>query len=830
MTDRKLEQTIPTDRLVTDPIALSTFQFDGGLSHGQPDGVVIVENAQDVARVVGWANETGTPIIARGAGTGLSGGAVASRGGIVLEFARMNHIVHVDEPGRSVRVEPGVVNQTLDEFVKTKGLYFPADPASGRSCTLGGNIGENAGGPHCFKYGVTTNYITGLRVILADGRGASLGGQAFDYPEYDFVGLMTGSEGTLGLVVDADARLLRNPPAIKTLMVTFDSVEDAGNGVSALIAHGLVPATMEMMDQKIVRIVEDFVHAGLPTDAGALLIIEVDGYPSSLAPQADEIAALLRECKAREIRTAQNAAERDKIWYGRKSAIGALARLAPMYMLMDGTVPRSQLAATLSAVNQVCDELSLRVGFLLHAGDGNLHPLILIDDPDDPAVMERVHAAGGRILSLCVERGGTITGEHGVGIEKIKYMTLMHSAAELQAMREVKEVFDPKGILNPGKMFPPTDTVSQILNLELPVADAIRSWAAEGKSIRVRGGGTKSSLLPRTDLTLTTQTLCGIRAYSGDDLYVTVGAGTPLAELEAELARDKMWVPLISPWSESTVGGIVATNFNAPQRMRYGGIRDLVLAMTVVLPDGRVIRAGRPVVKNVAGSDMPKLFIGSRGTLGLIADVTFKVVPQPRARGCVIARADDWERGLAWGTRLLRVCLNASALVMERDATGRAKLVYTVEGTADDVTAELEEARSALFIAGATEVQFDRTISGNDLWREFLQVSAPGDTVLRVGVPPQELCRVLGCGLEAISGASFLVDFASGMVYARNAPDPARLREAALACGGYAIVLSAPPEQEFDTWGYVPETLELARTLKARWDPQGLFNPGAFVA
>src|SRR5436190_8457231 len=366
----------------------------------------------------------------------------------------MNTILDIDEHGRTAMVEPAVINLVLDEQVKTKGLYFPPDPASQRASTIGGNVAENSGGPHCFKYGVTTNYVIGLDVVLADGRSVRVGGRALDYPAYDLCGLITGSEGMLALITSICVRLVRNPPAVKTMLAVFDSVEQAGIAVSAIIATGLVPATMEMMDQKIIRIVEEFAHAGLPTEAQAILIIDVDGYPASLDRQVDDVAQLLQAHGARNLRISSSAEERNQIWFARKSAAGAITRLAPAYYTIDITVPRSRLTETLFEVNQICNKYQLRVGYVFHAGDGNLHPLVLIPDTEDRELVERVHRAGHEIVELAVSKDGSLSGEHGIGIEKREFMPLMFNDAELAAMWDVKEVFDPKNVLNPGKIFP----------------------------------------------------------------------------------------------------------------------------------------------------------------------------------------------------------------------------------------------------------------------------------------------------------------------------------------------------------------------------------------
>ncbi len=376
-------------QLVTDPAELVTFEIDAGFDRGRPDAVFYPESAADVSRVVQWARANGLPIVARGAGTGLSGGAVAERGGVIVEFARMKRIVELNPVGRNGIVQTGVVNLTLDAAAKRLGFYYPPDPSSGRSSVIGGNLGENAGGPHCFKYGVTTNYITGVEAILADGRVIRTGGQAYDYPELDLTGLIVGSEGTLALVTEAAIRLIRNPPAVKTMMVSFASDEVAGAAVSSIIAAGLVPATLEMMDQKVMGMIEAYVQVGLPVDAQAALIVEVDGYAESLDSQVEEIADILSAHGGYDLRIAQSEEERQGIWYGRKSAAGAFSRLAPAFYLVDVTVPRSFLAEALREIGQVLARHELETGHVFHAGDGNLHPCILCD-PKDTAQMERV--------------------------------------------------------------------------------------------------------------------------------------------------------------------------------------------------------------------------------------------------------------------------------------------------------------------------------------------------------------------------------------------------------------------------------------------------------
>lgn len=831
-----LVQLFNPQQVITHPVECLTYDRDASLEQGTPDGVLLVHNTDDVVKVVEWANANRIPLIARGAGTGLSGGAVAIAGGLIIEFSRMNRILDFDDNGRRAVVEPGVVNLVLDEFVKSKGLYFPPDPASGRTATIGGNIAENAGGPHCFKYGVMTNYLTGMQIVLANGQTLTLGGAALDYPEYDFIGLITGSEGTLGLVTRATVRLLRYPPAVKTLMASFDSVEQAGRAVSAVIARGYVPATMEMMDQKMMRIIEDYVHAGLPVDAGAALIIEVDGYPESMTPQIEQVAVILREHHAHDLRIAQTAEERDLIWYGRKSAAGAVARLAPAYYLLDGTVPRSKLAATLAEVNRLCDENDLRVGYVFHAGDGNLHPFILIPDPQDPKLMQRIHATGHKIMELCVQMGGSITGEHGVGSEKREFMPLMYTPDELAVMREIKDLFDPHNLLNPGKIFPttmPTPATPPMPDAAPTspfaptdaeqAARAIRSWRAQGQRIRITSDGAA-----RDDaMILSTKNLRGIVTYSLDDLYVTVKAGTPLGELQAELARERMWVPLVAPSEETTIGSIIATNLNAPLRMRYGGVRDVLLAAHVVLPDGRHIWAGRPVVKNVAGYDLPKLFVGSYGTLGLVVDATLKLMPLPHSRATLLIPLDNIEQGIRLGTRLARAALVASGVLLcahypVTDAHAPYTLVYTAEGMHEDVEAELSQVRALVQSEGIHPLAQLDSPSAHQVWASFLQ-RADETLVVRAGVAPKDLPTLVKW--LSTDAATFIADWANGMLYTRGVPIEA-IRPLALKLGGYAVVLNGRAQ---DVWGYTPASLEWMRALKRRWDPEGIFNAGAFA-
>ncbi len=829
----ELKAYFPPHRIIADPVELLTYEIDAGLDRGRPDVVVLPESREEVVRAVQWATGWNLPIVARGAGTGLSGGAIAPRGGIIIEFSRMDRIRKMDARGRRAVVEPGVLNQVLDTAAAAHGLYYPPDPASGRASTLGGNVAENAGGPHCFKYGVTTNYITGMEVVLADGSVVRFGGEALDYPEYDLGGLVTGSEGTLAVVTEITVRLIRRPPGVKTLMAAFDTVEQAGKAVSAVVAAGLIPATLEMMDQNIMRIIEDYAHPGLPVKAGASLIVEVDGYAETLDEQIERVAAILREHGGFDLRIARNEAERTQIWLGRKSAAGAVSRLAPAYYLVDVTVPRSRLADMLATVNRICAERNLRVGYVFHAGDGNLHPLILLD-PQDEEMVQRILEASKEIVQACVEMEGSITGEHGVGTEKQHYMPLMYTPEELSAMLDIKAVFDPQEVLNPGKVFP-EEIPSPRLARPQGAIDAVVYPTSAQEAASLFAGLTASRRPARIvsdqphvhsgeDVIISTARLRGILNFSPDDFTITVAAGTPLSEVQTFLAEHGMFLPLVAAEAQKSVGSIVATNFNAPLRLRYGGVRDLVLAMTVALPDGRLIRAGRPVVKNVAGYDLPKIFIGSWGTLGLIADVTFRVSPLPRARRTLAHLAPTLEAALAHARAAFEHALIASAVVVTpfdgANDGSKWRVLYTAEGHPREVEAELALVQEAWQGQGRA---FEDT--GNEAWAAFAAVGEE-EWLVRVGLPPAALDEGVGRVREIVPQARALVDMGSGFCYLRWSGSEedvgqtlSRLREEGRAMGGYAQVLHHPEGAKVGVFDVTERVADLMRKIKARWDP-----------
>ena len=416
--------------------------------------MVLPRSTADVSAVAAFCFAHAVPIVPRGAGTGLSGGAIAVEGGVVMSFARMARILEVDVPSLRAVVQPGLVNLHLSQAVAGLGLAFVPDPSSQKACTLGGNVAENSGGPHTLAYGVTTNHVTGLEIVLADGTVTRLGGKALDAEGYDLVGTFVGSEGTLGIVTEITVKLTPLAEDRRTLMAAFRSIDDASEVVSAIIGAGIVPGAIELMDRLATAAVEEYAHAGYPLDAGAVLLVEVDGIRDGLDAALDAILRICEEYGATTIRVAASAEERERLWSGRKGAFAAMGRVSPDYYVQDGVIPRTKLPAIMRRIAEVGARYGLRIANVFHAGDGNLHPLILFDSRKGPGELERVKEAGEEILRACVEAGGSITGEHGVGMEKNCAMPFMFGAPDLAAMRRVKTAFDPSGLANPGKIFP----------------------------------------------------------------------------------------------------------------------------------------------------------------------------------------------------------------------------------------------------------------------------------------------------------------------------------------------------------------------------------------
>jgi D-lactate dehydrogenase (cytochrome) len=849
-----LTALFPSGQVFTDLVSRLAYELDAAAFPGMPDAVVTLASAQDAQRLVQWADANRINIVARGAGTGLTGGAVASAGGIIASFARMKSVVQVDEDSRLAIVQPGVINQALQQRLAPLGLFYPPDPASYAVSTIGGNIAENAGGPHCLKYGVTSNYVLGLEVVLADGRRLWLGGQVVDPPEYDFTSLIVGSEGTLALITQSVLRLRKPAVGVKTLTASFADVAVAGQAVSAVIVAGLAPATIELMDHNMINIVEDYLALGLLRQAAALLIFDVEGYAESLDTQLDGVADILQRFTPLEVKIARTAEEREQLWLGRRNASGAVSRISPSEFILDVCVPRSRLAEALNEINAIAARYKLPTAYLAHAGDGNLHPGLLCDLSleDD---RRRVHLASDEILHYCTQIGGSIGGEHGVGIEKRAFMPAMYGAGELSAMQQVKQVFDPAGLFNPGKIFPAElDPVEHVSRLAVAIegsgfeplspaelAAGLRSLQDSQQATRVVGRGQQWQGALEPGVPLSTRKLRGVLTLSAEDFYVTALAGTTFEELQATLIEQGFWFAAATPWPGVTLGGMAATNLNSPLRTMYGSLRDQVLAVQVALADGRLLRFGRPLVKDVAGYQMNKLFCGSYGALGVLTEITLKITSQPLARRTLVATVSETSQALRMGFTLLRLAANCSGIVLiagnpEDTSAPGCCLYVTIEGHSADVRAELSVLQKALGGLGEPPLHETNPVPASQAWVECL---ARQRFSARVAVPPSEMPGLLNRLRAAGLGRNWVVDVANGiLMLGDNSGDAGRAaqllaesRGAAEAQAGYALMASGPRDWlgVIDAWGKPRPAHDLMRRLKLQWDPADILNRGEFV-
>ncbi|WAJ37795.1 glycolate oxidase subunit GlcD [Pseudomonas sp. GOM7] len=450
----ELRQRLPDLDILHTEEDLKPYECDGLSAYRTtPMLVVLPERIEQVQQLLKLCHARGVPVVARGAGTGLSGGALPLEKGILLVMARFNQILEINREGRFARVQPGVRNLAISQAAAPFDLYYAPDPSSQIACSIGGNVAENAGGVHCLKYGLTVHNLLKVDILTVEGEFMTLGSDALDAPGFDLLALFTGSEGMLGIVTEVTVKLLPKPQVAKVLLAAFDSVEKAGRAVGDIIAAGIIPGGLEMMDNLAIRAAEDFIHAGYPVEAEAILLCELDGVEADVADDCERVREVLAKAGATEVRLARDEAERVKFWAGRKNAFPAVGRISPDYYCMDGTIPRRELPGVLRGIAELSEEYGLRVANVFHAGDGNMHPLILFD-ANVPGELERAEAIGGRILELCVKVGGSITGEHGVGREKINQMCAQFNSDEITLFHAVKAAFDPSGLLNPGKNIP----------------------------------------------------------------------------------------------------------------------------------------------------------------------------------------------------------------------------------------------------------------------------------------------------------------------------------------------------------------------------------------
>jgi glycolate oxidase subunit GlcD len=890
-----LGKVVGRDAVLTQPGELLTYESDALTAYrATPAAVVFVGNPRELRQVVTALHTAKIPFVARGAGTGLSGGAVADDG-VIVALSRMNRILWIDAENRRAKVQPGVINSQLSTAVAPHGLMYAPDPSSQTACTLGGNVAENAGGPHCLKYGVTTNHVLGLTVVAPDGEVLELPGPG--KPGYDLVGLFVGSEGTLGICSEIEVQIVPLPNAIETTLAHFDDIGEASRAVSAIIAAGILPAALEMIDQNTIKAVEASVFAaGFPTDVAASLIVELDGALPGLAEQASEVEALLKAHGAREVARAKDEEDRLRFWKARKSAFGAMGRVGSDLLVQDATVPRSRIPDMLERVYETARKYDLMITNVFHAGDGNLHPNIPYDRRE-PGVMERIRTASREIMDACVAAGGTITGEHGVGADKRHYMSLVYSEDDLETMRWVKEVFDPEGLCNPDKVLPDmarrsdavrasagsqkkdiAATIESELGAEClegvpafsidgeaakasaapssveEIAELMKLASANGWTVLPVGHGTWTSngnAMRRVDLAVSTQRLNAPVEHCPEDLLATVQAGTTLAELNAALGDADQWWPL-DPLGGGTLGATVAAAADGPLAASYGVPRDLVLGLTLVRADGRVVKAGGRVVKNVAGYDMVKLYTGSWGTLGVIVEANLRLHALPQAEVTRLFSADQSDELVEFAAALCtgeQLAPSAAEIVSPPVArvlgidTDRWQLAVRWLGHRLAVDDAVNGAEARLN-GGVAEGERKR-----GFWKSLTQIEESLEPVLtvRVDVPfakTAELVRratpfVAGetpaVVASPLSGRSWI--FVSSDAYDEAADERVwglridDLWEVADSRGGSVRIDRAPDElrRTIDPWGDAGAAQRLHAGLKARFDPNSILKPGFFV-
>lgn len=942
-----LRAIVGPNAVLAEPDELLVYECDGLPHHThRPRAVVFPSSTAETAAVLRVLAGAGVPFTPRGAGTGLSGGALALDSGVVIEMARMRKILKIDPDNRLAVVQPGVVNAHVSRAAAPFGLHYVPDPSSQGACTIGGNIAENAGGIHCLKYGTTTDHVLGVTVALSNGEVVQLGGLGAEQLPLDLLGPFIGSEGTFGIGTEAMLRLVPIPPSVRTLLADFLELNDASRAVSAIIAAGVIPAALEMMDHEIIVAVEaSSLAAGLPTDAGAALLIELDGIEAGIDDETERLRAICMQQGARSCRLAADESERKKLWAARKGAFGAISRIAPDSMVQDAVVPRSRLPEVLAAAARIAGQYQLRIANVFHAGDGNLHPLICFDSRSADEV-RRVKEAGRELMETCVRAGGSISGEHGVGLDKREFLPLIFSAADMNAMLRVRAAFDPLGIMNPGKIIPilrgcgegravagligngdarddsharllgprtsrpahvqgnghsgndeqsgeivladgtsaaraiaaaatpklaaivgpqyvvaapafasgDSPAVSSITRADLlaitpgsvtEICETIRIAAAEHWQITPAGAGTwlNAHTAFSSPIRLNTSRLSRILEHEPADLIATAEAGVTLSELNAELGKRGQWLPLDPPDDgRATLGGVVATGLAGAQKCGYGSPRSFVIGMRVALADGKVIKVGGRVVKNVAGYDLCKLFTGSCGALGVIVEITFKVRPRPQRQATVIAcgpipsllqgaRAILDQRLFPVGLEILSPVM-ARAIEIETD---QCLLLARFAGNAKGVTFQTAQAANTLRAQAAmnevAEIAEDQFI-----WKNLAAVPLqfPDQPSLRVGVLSSTLATLVA-GIEAkntvlwqasvVDGRLRLIDTGSA---AECAARFAELRATTVGLGGSLTIenLAEDLAQTMESDADSPQRNDLAKRIKNELDPRHIFAPG----
>ena len=836
------------------------YSYDASLARGQPGVVVFPADTREASMIVRAANRAGITFVPRGFGTNLSGGTVLPSGGLVICLSRFNRILEVCPQSRHAVVQPGVTNLELQNALAPLGFFYAPDPASQKVATLGGNVGENSGGPRCLKYGVTTNHVLGMEMILSDGDIIRTGGPALDPPGYDLRGAIIGSEGTLGIVTEITVRILPFPASIITMLAIYNDIGDAARSVSDIISAGMVPTTLEMMDAPIIKAVEDSYACGYPRDAAAVLIIEVEGPQTGLREQARQVNDICMRNNCRSLHEAKDGTERNRLWEGRRGAFGAVARLAPNYLVNDCSVPRTKLPQALATVADITQKYRFEHGNVFHAGDGNLHPLILFDSRDADQLV-RVKKAGWEIMEACVALGGTISGEHGIGLEKMEAMRLIFSEEDFEVQRSLKRAFDPEDRLNPGKVIPVAGRAAKIDGLlgmrpDFALPDAvhtaeqellgkIREAIAAEQPILPLGCGTTPDFGNLTDpgsLPLRVNGLDEVIEYDPPNQVVTVSAGMPLNALQNTLRVNNQWLPLRPTMSllRHSIGGVVALAACGPERMVYGAPRDLLLGLRFIGGKGHFVSTGGKVVKNVAGYDLTRLVTGSAGTLGFITRATFRVAMIPESCTAVTA-AGDLKECAALATTLLTSDLIPTFLVATANGNSHDlakqdhsnwRLHVGFEGFAGTVRDQANRVGEQCEAAGLRHValqEYDVYV-GN--FSPHLDCLVQQTFILRADLPLANVAGFIQSADSHLLRSNVMVDLGCGRVLGGlehvSDADWSQLCRLADRYGGHVLMEKAPVafKQRHDIFGLKRSDWQIMRRVKTALDPNRIFAPG----
>lgn len=847
---KKMEEIVGKQYVKTSGADMELYSYDASLVTGTPGLVVFPATTEEVSRVLKEAHNARIPSVGRGFATNLSGGTIIRHEGLVVALSRFNEIIEIHPESKYAVVQTGVTNLELQEAVSPLGFFYAPDPASQKVSTIGGNIGENSGGPRCLKYGVTSNHILGMKMVLADGEIVDVAGPALDPPGYDIRGLIVGSEGCLGVATEITVRITPKTESVITMLAIYDDISHAARTVADIMRAGIVPLTLEMMDNTIIQAVEKGGSCGYPIDAAAVLIIEVEGVSTGLQEQADKVNEICMATQCREVRVAKNQAERDLLWKGRRGAFGAICNLSPNYLVNDGCVLRSDLPEVLRKVKETADQYGCPVGNVFHAGDGNLHPLLMFDSRNEEE-LEQVHKAGWDIMKICAEFGGTISGEHGIGHEKRDAMHMIFSGNDLNTQQSVKLAWDPENVLNPDKIIPlpppgekklpnTKPTVLKRLGGEeaagvAEVMERIRQARMENKALRASGNKTFNglgNLAARETHVIDSLKMTDFIEYDRDNQYITVGAGVTLSQLQQKLGENNQWLPVRPPFfnADSTTGSLAATAAVGPERLAYGAPRDMLLGLQYIDSTGSMVAAGGKVVKNVAGYDMTRLLTGSLGTLGFITETTWKVATRPEI--CkMTAAVGSLEACFQAGAKIVNSHLLA-ALVSVVPEGDDYRLIVGFEGLEVVVDSQLERCSAAMQAGGLSAgetMQYD--VEAGCLGARFESVwQAPfvlqADVVIEKGA---DYCAKMS-GIATLS--TMLLDIGGGRVYAGFAAltgeQWSQLDALAGRCLGHARLLKAPQEfaKEYDLFGSYRPEWRLSHLIKNALDPHHIFSPG----